>query len=91
MSHKTVAEIGTLARSHCKHAIHVVQGIMNNDESTPQVRLQAAQVLFDRGLCKPAQAVTVDVTKTITVIERRIVDVIDVDHEVVSLPTKSDT
>lgn len=64
---------------------------MNNDTFAPQVHLQAAQILFDRGLGKPAQAVTVDITKTITLIERRIVDVIDVESEVVSLPSKSDT
>ena len=62
---------------------------MNNGETAPATRLQAATILFDRGLGKPAQALTVDINKTITLIERRIVDVIDVDHEVVAI--ESDT
>ena len=88
---KTPAEIGSLAREQCPSAIHVLKGIMNCKESPESARISASNSLLDRGLGKPAQAVTVDITKTITLIERRIVDVIDVDSEIVSLPNKSDT
>ncbi len=56
---KSPAEIGALARSHCTTAIQVCRGIMNNGETPPSVRLQAATILMDRGLGKPAQAIQI--------------------------------
>ncbi len=56
---KSPAEIGALARSHCTTAIQVVRGILNNSETPPQVKLQAATILMDRGLGKPAQAIQI--------------------------------
>ncbi len=61
---KTPIELGALARSHCKTAIQVCRGIMNNDKTPPQVKLQAASIIMDRGLGKPAQAVTVEAEHT---------------------------
>lgn len=80
---KTPAQITSIARGHCPGAISVLKGIMHCETAPHAARVSAAQGMLDRGLGKPAQAVTIDVTKTITLIERRIVDVIDVDHEVV--------
>ena len=88
---KTPAQITALAREQCPTAIHVLRGIMNSRKAPQAARIAASNSLLDRGLGKPAQAVTVDITKTITLIERRIVDVIDVESEVISLPTNSDT
>ena len=56
---KSPAEIGALARSHCTTAIQVVRGIMNNSETPPNVKLQAATILMDRGLGKPTQAIAI--------------------------------
>ena len=57
---------------------------MHNEETPPQVKLQAASILMDRGLGKAAQAVTIDHQVQITTIERRIIDsqpIIDVTPE----------
>jgi hypothetical protein len=56
---KSPAEIGALARSHCTTAIQIVRGIMNNNETPPNVKLQAATIIMDRGLGKPAQAIAI--------------------------------
>ncbi len=63
---KTPIELGALARSHCMTAIQVCRGIMNNDKTPPQVKLQAASIIMDRGLGKPAQALTVEAQHTHT-------------------------
>ncbi len=70
---KTPLELGTLARSYCSQAIHVCQGIMGSEKTPQNIRLQAAQILMDRGLGKPQQAVSLDVSVAVTAIERRIV------------------
>ncbi len=57
---KTPAQLGSLARSHCLTAIEVCRGIMNNEETPPNIRLMAATILFDRGLGKPVQQLSVD-------------------------------
>ena len=71
-----------------KHIAILADKLVSEGEDGNVTALTAIRDTLDG---KPAQAVTVDVTKTITLIERRIVDVIDADCEVVSLPTKSDT
>ncbi len=70
---KSPAQLQSLARSHCPGAIRVCFGIMHNKETPPQVKLQAAVILMDRGLGKPQQAVSLDVSVAVTAIERRIV------------------
>ncbi len=70
---KSPAQLQSLARSHCPAAIRVCHGILHNKETPPQVKLQAAVILMDRGLGKPQQAVTLDVAVAITAIERTIV------------------
>ena len=70
---KSPAEIGSLAREACPKAINTVRGIMNSPETAPQVKLQAAVILMDRGLGKPQQAVSLEVAVTVTKIERVII------------------
>ena len=58
------------------------RGIMHNKETAPQVKLQAAVILMDRGLGKPQQAVSLEVAVKITKIERIIVRPGDLIEEV---------
>ncbi len=80
---KTPAEIGSLAREACPKAIHTLRGIMNSKEASEAARIAASNSLLDRGLGKPMQQVSLDHQVTVTAIERRIVDVLDVASEVV--------
>ncbi len=57
---KTPLQLASLARSHCETAVHVCRGIMNNEETPPNIRLMAATILFDRGLGKPMQQLNVE-------------------------------
>lgn len=56
---RTPAEIGSLARGYCAHAIEVVRGIMDEKDTAPNIKIQAATILMDRGLGKPAQAIAI--------------------------------
>lgn len=56
---KTPAEIGSLAREACPKAINTLRGIMNSKKASEGARIQASNSLLDRGLGKPAQALTV--------------------------------
>ena len=48
-------DIRSLARSHTETAINVLAGIMNEPQSAPAARVNAAQALLDRGWGKPVQ------------------------------------
>ena len=54
---------------------------MNSDQASEAARIQASNSLLDRGLGKPMQAVSVDVTVNITRIERTIVDPLVIEGE----------
>lgn len=74
---KAPADIRSLARSHTKRAIQVLQGIMDQPEAPPAARVQAANSLLDRGWGKPTQTIAGDgenPLKLIAEIRRSIVD-----------------
>lgn len=70
---KSPAEIGSLAREQCPSAIHVLKGIMNSKKAAQSARIAASNSLLDRGLGKPAQAVSLAVNVQVTEIKRIIV------------------
>jgi hypothetical protein len=57
---RTPTEIKSLARAHTETAIRVLAGIMNQDDSAPAARVQAANSLLDRGWGKATQVIAGD-------------------------------
>ena len=49
----------SLARVHTETAIKTIAGVMNQKKVPPAVRIQAANMLLDRGFGKPAAALEV--------------------------------
>lgn len=89
----TAKEINSQARAHGPNALKVLHGIASSTKAPPAARAAAANSILDRGFGKPSQSVSIDHQVTITAIERRIVDAIDVEAvEVIEhKPTESDT
>lgn len=54
---KAPIDIRSLARAHTDRALQVLAGIMGEPRAPHSARVQAAQVLLDRGWGKPAQAI----------------------------------
>lgn len=67
---KAPIDIRSLARKHTKSAINTLHGIMTNADCTDGARVQAAQVLLDRGWGKPTQPIAGEDGKPINVIQR---------------------
>lgn len=55
---KSAIALATIARRNCKKAIELCVKVLENEEEKTALRLQAADMLLDRGLGKPAQGVT---------------------------------
>lgn len=85
---KASAEIRSLARAHTENAISALASIMNQKKAPPSARVQAAQVLLDRGWGKPTQPLSGDEDNPLSIvhtIRRIIVDPRHPDSE--SIPT----
>lgn len=57
---KAPTQIRSLARAHTETAINVLAGIMNQPDSPPAARVQAASAILDRGWGKPTQPIAGD-------------------------------
>jgi hypothetical protein len=53
---KENAEVKALARSHCKVAVEKLAALMESEDE--KTRIAACNSILDRGLGKPAQAIT---------------------------------
>jgi hypothetical protein len=59
---KAPIEIKSLARAHTETAIKTLVGVMNQADSPPAARVQAAQALLDRGWGKATQFIEAETT-----------------------------
>ena len=57
---KLKGDIKSIARVHTQSAINTLVGIMRQPKAPAAARVQASQVLLDRGWGKPAQTVGQD-------------------------------
>ncbi len=57
---KTPTDIRSLARSHTKNALNVLESIMNQDKAPHAARVAAANSLLDRGWGKATQLIAGD-------------------------------
>ncbi len=57
---KTPTDIRSLARSHTKNALNVLESIMNQTQAQPAARVAAANSLLDRGWGKATQLIAGD-------------------------------
>jgi hypothetical protein len=65
---KAPTEIKSLARRYTEKALHVLFGVMSQEDAPPAARVAAAQALLDRGWGKAAQAIEVSGDLTTKVI-----------------------
>ena len=62
---RTPLKIRSMARVHTETAINVLAGIMNDPKAPTAPRVQAAQVLLDRGWGKAEQTLTLEPGQTL--------------------------
>jgi hypothetical protein len=61
---KSVSQIQLYALSRCREAIDVVTRVMREPKADDNVRLRAAELILDRGVGRPNQAVSLDLSLT---------------------------
>jgi hypothetical protein len=61
---KSVNQIQLYALSRCREAIDVVTRVMREPKDGDNVRLRAAELILDRGVGRPNQAVSLDLSLT---------------------------
>ena len=54
---KATMEIRSMARGYTAKCVQVLAGLMTNEQTPPNTRVQAAMALLDRGWGKPVQGV----------------------------------
>jgi hypothetical protein len=61
---KSVSQIQLYALARCREAIDVVTRVMREPKDGDNVRLRAAELILDRGVGRPNQAVSLDLSLT---------------------------
>jgi hypothetical protein len=61
---KSISQIQLYALARCREAIDVITRAMRDPKDGDNVRLRAAELILDRGVGKPNQAVSLDLSLT---------------------------
>jgi hypothetical protein len=61
---KSVSQIQLYALARCREAIDVATRVMRQPKEGDNIRLRAAEMILDRGVGRPGQAVSLDVSLT---------------------------